>query len=144
MRFSAAIRYRNTPDTPAPTIPATLCSGEETSLFLAPPLICFIVLSTLLIVVGLKPITEDLATTFSPVATTVNSECAPMERSLVGTRLTWHLVCKGQLDMELSGEFNFDSPHHYTGKVRTLATMTGMPPMDQQNTLEGQWVSACK
>jgi hypothetical protein len=87
---------------------------------------------------------QDLATTFSPVATTVNSECAPMERSLVGTRLTWHLVCKGQLDMELSGEFDFDTPHHYTGKVRTLATMTGMPPMDQQNTLEGQWVSACK
>ena len=28
--------------------------------------------------------TQDLATTFSPVATTVNSECAPMERSLVG------------------------------------------------------------
>ena len=67
-----------------------------------------------------------------------------MERSLVGTRLTWHLVCKGQLDMELTGEFNFDTPRHYTGKVRTLATMAGMPPMDQQNTLEGQWVSACK
>ena len=27
--------------------------------------------------------------------------------------------------MELTGEFNFDSPHHYTGTVRTKAEMTG-------------------
>ncbi len=87
--------------------------------------------------------TRDLGTTFSPIATTINSVCAPIERSLDGPRLTWHLVCKGQIDMELSGDFNFDSPHHYTGTVRTKATMPGMPPVDSQNTLEGQWVSAC-
>jgi Protein of unknown function (DUF3617) len=87
--------------------------------------------------------THDLTTTFSPVAGTVNSVCAPIERSLDGQRLTWHLVCKGQLDMELAGEFNFDSPHHYTGIVQTKAVMGGMPMVDSRNTLEGQWVSAC-
>ncbi|MGC1776888.1 MAG: DUF3617 family protein [Xanthobacteraceae bacterium] len=87
--------------------------------------------------------TGDLATTFSPVATTVNSDCAPIERSLKGPLLTWHLVCKGQLNMDLSGEFNFDSPHHYTGTVHTKAEMPGMPPVDTQNTVEGHWVSAC-
>ncbi len=88
--------------------------------------------------------TQDLATTFSPVGSTVNSVCAPIERKLTGERLTWRLVCKGQLDMELTGEFNFDSPHHYTATVQTKAVMGGMPMVDSQNTLEGQWMSECK
>lgn len=87
--------------------------------------------------------TGDLAATFSPVAATINSDCAPMERSLKGPLLTWHLVCKGQLNMDLSGAFNFDNPHHYTGTVHTKAEMPGMPPVDTQNTVEGHWVSAC-
>jgi hypothetical protein len=88
--------------------------------------------------------TSDLAATFSPVATTINSDCAPMERSLNGTLLTWHLVCKGQLNMDLSGEFNFDGPHHYSGTVHTKAEMPGMPSMDSKTKVEGQWVSACQ
>ena len=87
--------------------------------------------------------TSDLGATFSPTATTINSDCAPMERSLKGPLLTWHLVCTGQLNMDLSGAFNFDSPHHYTGTVRTKAEMPGMPTADSQNTVEGEWVSAC-
>ncbi len=87
--------------------------------------------------------TNDLGTTFSPVATTINSDCAPMERSLKGPLLTWHLVCTGQLNMELSGSFDFDSPHHYTGTVQSKAEMQGMPNVDSQNTIEGEWVSAC-
>lgn len=87
--------------------------------------------------------TNNLGATFSPVPTTINSECAPIERNLNGPLLTWHLVCKGQLNMELSGEFNFDSPHHYTGTVHTKAEMQGMPMVDSQNTIEGRWVSAC-
>ncbi len=87
--------------------------------------------------------TSDLAITFSPIPSTINSVCAPIERSLRGPLLTWHLVCKGQLNMDLSGEFDFDSPHHYTGTVRTRAEMPGMPMVDLRNTVEGQWVSAC-
>jgi len=87
--------------------------------------------------------TKDLATTFSPVAGTVNSVCAPIDRNLSGRRLSWRLVCKGQLDMELTGEFNFDSPHHYSGTVRTKAVIAGMPMVDSQNTLEAEWVSMC-
>jgi hypothetical protein len=87
--------------------------------------------------------TRDLGTTFSPIPRTINSVCAPIERSMNGPRLTWHLVCKGQLDMDLSGDFNFDSPHHYTATVRTKGSMAGIPVVDRQDTLEGQWVSAC-
>jgi len=87
--------------------------------------------------------TDDLAATFSPVAATVNSDCAPIERSLKGGLLTWHLACKGQVNMDLSGQFNFDSPHHYTGTVLTKAEVPGMAPVDNKNTVEGYWVAAC-
>jgi hypothetical protein len=86
---------------------------------------------------------KDLPATFSPIASTINSTCAPMERSFDGKKLTWHLVCKGQLDMELTGTFNFDSPHHYTGSVETKASMAGQPMPDSKTTHEAQWVSAC-
>ena len=59
--------------------------------------------------------TRDLGATFSPVPRTVNSVCAPIERSL----------------------------HHYTATVRSNAAMAGMPMGDTQDTLEGQWLSAC-
>jgi len=85
----------------------------------------------------------NLPATFSPIANTINSTCAPMERTFDGEKLTWHLVCKGQLDMELTGAFNFDSPHHYTGVVQSTASMAGRPIPGSKNVVEGQWVSTC-
>ena len=88
--------------------------------------------------------TGDLSTTFSPVSRTENSVCAPIERSFTDGKLTWQLTCKGQLDMELTGDFTFDAPHHYSGTVRTKAQMGGVQMVDSQQTIEGQWVSECK
>lgn len=85
----------------------------------------------------------DLPATFSPLASTINSTCEPIQRSFDGKKLAWHLVCKGQLDMELTGAFNFDSAHHYTGTVESKASMAGQPIPGSKNTVEGQWVSAC-
>jgi hypothetical protein len=85
----------------------------------------------------------NLAVTFSPVATTINSECAPMERSFDGKELKWHLVCKGDLDMELTGDFVFDSPHHYSGSVQTKASMGGQQMPESKNSVDANWVSAC-
>ena len=87
--------------------------------------------------------TSDLATTFSPVSQTVNSECAPIERSFDGSRLNWRLTCKGQLDMELMGEFNFENPRHYMGTVQTKAAMADTVMLNSQQSVEGHWVSAC-
>jgi hypothetical protein len=87
--------------------------------------------------------THDLTTTFTPVPNTVNSVCAPIEHELAGDKLTWRLTCKGQLDMELTGDFTFDSPHHYSATVQTKAQMAGMTMVDSRNMLEGQWVSEC-
>lgn len=88
--------------------------------------------------------TRDLAKTFSPVMGTVNSECAPIERSLVGTKLSWKLVCKGQLDMELTGDFEFDTPRHYSAKMHTKSAMGGNPLVDLRHTLDAERVSDCQ
>ena len=88
--------------------------------------------------------TKDLATAFSPVPRMINSECAPIERKLDGSKLDWHLVCKGQLNVELTGAFNFDSARHYTATVHTQAAI-GPQTIDTLDMLEGQWVSeACQ
>jgi hypothetical protein len=87
--------------------------------------------------------TRDLAGTFSPVSRTVNSECAPIERSLVGAKLSWKLVCKGQLDMELTGDFTFDKPRHYTATVVSKAVMAGMPVANSKTMLDAEWISEC-
>ena len=87
--------------------------------------------------------TRDLAKTFSPVAKTVNSECAPLERSFVDGKLSWKLACKGQLDMELIGEFNFDAPRHYSATIRNTAVMAGRQVANSLNMLDAQWVSEC-
>ncbi len=87
---------------------------------------------------------RDVATTFAPAPSVDNSNCTPIERSVSGQKLTWHVTCKGQLDMEQAGEFTFDSPHHYTAITRTRGTVSGKTMIDSQDTLEGQWVSECR
>jgi hypothetical protein len=87
--------------------------------------------------------TQDVARSFSPVANTMNSECAPLERSFADGRLLWRLVCTGQLNMELTGEFHFDGPRHYSARVRSTAVMAGRQVADSLNMIEADWVSEC-
>jgi hypothetical protein len=89
------------------------------------------------------PEVADLAATFSPASRTVNSTCGSVERKFTGSQLIWRLTCRGQLDMELTGEFNFDSPRHYTATVQSKAAMAGTPMVDSQESIEARWLSAC-
>jgi len=87
---------------------------------------------------------NDVVATFVPPATAENSNCAPVEHNLHGGKLAWRLACRGQTDMEQSGEFIFDSPRHYTATLRTRAAVSGATMVDSQDILEGQWVSECR
>ena len=87
---------------------------------------------------------KDLPMTFSPQATTINSICAPIERTFDGEKLHFHLICKGQLDMELTGAFDFDTARHYTGTVEAKAAMAGQTMPGSVQKLDAQWVSECK
>jgi hypothetical protein len=86
----------------------------------------------------------DLERTFSPVGRTVNSTCEMVEHTLTPSRLKWHLQCTGQLDMDLTGEFLFDAPEHYSATVTTATAMLGQKLQAGRMTIEGERVSECQ
>jgi len=86
---------------------------------------------------------NNLVATFSPEMRTVNSECAPLESSLEGDRLKWRLICKGQLNMEVTGDYTFRDRHQYAGIVRTTTAMGGQPMGDSVTTLYAERISDC-
>ncbi len=86
----------------------------------------------------------DLEKTFSPVGRTVNSTCEMVEHTLTPERLKWHLQCTGQLDMDLTGEFLFDAPEHYSATVTTASSMLGRQLQAGRMTIEGERVSECQ
>lgn len=88
--------------------------------------------------------TGDVSSTFGPAFGTVNSTCERTEFEVGGRRLKWRLQCKGQLDMDVSGDFNFDSPVHYNGTISTKAWMGGSLVSDVKAELEGERVSECQ
>jgi len=86
---------------------------------------------------------RDLVTTFSPAPMTINSECGKLESSLDGNRLKWRLVCTGQLNMEITGDYTFRDGTQYAGIVRNTASMGGAPMSDSVTTLYAERVSDC-
>lgn len=64
--------------------------------------------------------TSDVGKTFGPLSGTVNSICEQTEYEATGRTLKWRLQCRGQLDVDVAGNFNFDTlcttqPHHLQG-----------------------------
>lgn len=86
---------------------------------------------------------RDLVATFSPAPTTINSECGKLQSSLDGDRLKWRLVCTGQLNMEITGDYTFREGTQYAGIVRNTTSMGGMPMSDSVTTLYAERVSDC-
>lgn len=85
----------------------------------------------------------DVATTFGPVSGTVNSTCERKEFDTTGRTLKWRLICRGQLDMDVAGSFNFDSPLHYTATITSKGAMAGRLMSDVKTELEGERVGDC-
>ena len=87
---------------------------------------------------------NDLDKTFSPVSRTTNSTCERVEHESTPQRLKWRLQCTGQLDMDVAGEFIFDTPEHYTGAVNTQASMMGQIMQRSRVTIEATRVGECQ
>jgi hypothetical protein len=86
----------------------------------------------------------DPERTFSPVGRTVNSTCEMVEHELTPVRLKWHLQCTGELDMDLTGEFLFDAPEHYSATITTASSMQGHRLQAGRMTVEAQRVGECR
>jgi hypothetical protein len=85
----------------------------------------------------------DLDKTFSPVSTT-NSTCERVEHESTPQRLKWRLQCTGQIDMEVSGEFTFDSPEHYAATITARSFMQGRLMQSVRTSIEGRRVGDCQ
>lgn len=85
----------------------------------------------------------DVVKTFSPAFAVMNAECKRDEPKFEGGKLSWRLVCKGQLDTDVSGEFNFSNPKHYTAIVVTKGWMAGQQVVDSSGAIEGEHTGAC-
>ena len=51
--------------------------------------------------------------------------------------------CTGQIDMDVAGEFTFDSPEHYTAIVTARSFMLGRLMQSIHTSVEGQRVGDC-
>ena len=87
---------------------------------------------------------SDVTKTFGPVTGTVNSTCEPAEPQTSGRTMTWHLQCRGQLDFDVAGSFNFDSATHYTATVISKGVMAGRLISDVKTEIEGERVGECQ
>jgi hypothetical protein len=86
----------------------------------------------------------DLDKTFSPVSRTTNSACERVEHESTPHKLKWRLQCTGQLNMDVAGEFVFETPQRYTATVTTEASMAGQLMQKSRVTIEAQWIGECK
>lgn len=86
----------------------------------------------------------DVVKTFSPAYAVMNAECRRDEPKFEGGKLSWRLVCKGQLDTDVSGEFNFSNPRHYTAIVVTKGWLAGQQVVDSSGAIEGEHTGACQ
>ena len=85
----------------------------------------------------------NVATTFGPVSGTVNSDCEAPTIETAGKTLKWRLQCRGQLDIDATGEFTFDSPRHYTAIITSKGKMAGALISDVKTDIEGERVGDC-
>jgi len=84
----------------------------------------------------------DLDKTFSPISRTTNSACERTEHELTPQQLKWRLQCRGQLDMDVAGEFLFDD-ERYTATLTTEAAMAGQVMQRSRVTIEAQRIGDC-
>lgn len=85
----------------------------------------------------------DLGKTFGPQVATENSECKRTEFKLEPSGLTWRLQCRGQLDMDVSGQFIFDSSTRYSAFIKTKATMLDRIVHDTMVSISAERIGEC-
>lgn len=86
----------------------------------------------------------DTAATFSPEYRTVNSDCERAEFKSTASKLKWRMLCKGQMDMDVSGDFTFDTPKHYTATIRSKGSMAGREFVNTSVAIEGEHLGECQ
>jgi len=86
----------------------------------------------------------DTAATFSPEYRTVNSDCERVEFNSSATALRWRIRCTGQLDMDVAGDFTFDTRRHYSATIVSKGATAGREVVNTTVSIEGEHVGECR
>lgn len=86
----------------------------------------------------------DPVKSFSPEYATVNSDCAGTDIKSDARTLSWRLQCKGQIDMDVSADFVFETPKRYTATIVTKGSIAGQQMMASSAAIEGEHVGDCR
>jgi hypothetical protein len=88
--------------------------------------------------------TADPGKTFGPQFSTVNSLCERTEFKLDPSGLTWRLQCKGQVDMDVAGQFIFESATRYSAMLVTRAMVLDRIVQNTMVSIVAERVGACE
>jgi hypothetical protein len=86
----------------------------------------------------------DPGKTFGPRFSTENSVCERKEFKLEPSELTWRLECRGDVDMDVAGQFIFDSPTRYSAFITSKATMLGRIVHRNMVSISAERIGECK
>jgi hypothetical protein len=86
----------------------------------------------------------DTAATFTPEYRTPNPNCERAEFESTASKLRWRMLCKGQMEMDVSGDFIFDTPKHYTATIQSKGTMGGREVVNTSVAIEGEHQGECQ
>src|SRR5215475_4174179 len=93
---------------------------------------------------GSKTPTTTRTRCLSPEYRTVNSGCERVEFTSGPTALRWRMRCAGQLDMDVAGDFTFDTPKHYSATIVSKGAMAGREVVNTTVSIEGEHVGDCQ
>ncbi len=85
----------------------------------------------------------DLGKTFGPQASTVNSQCERTEFQFDPSGLKWRMQCRGQINIDIAGQFVFESATRYSAMVVTRATMMDLVVQHSMVSIDAERVGAC-
>ena len=85
----------------------------------------------------------DLGKTFGPQVSTVKSECE-REFEFEPSSLKWRLQCRGQINIDVAGQFVFESATRYSAMVVTRATMIDLVVQNSMVSIDAERVGACQ
>jgi hypothetical protein len=86
----------------------------------------------------------DTAATFTPEYRATNPNCDRAELQSTASKLKWRMLCKGQMEMDVSGDFTFDTPKHYTATIQSKGTMAGRTVVNSSVAIEGEHRGECQ
>ena len=86
----------------------------------------------------------DTATTFTPDYGVAANNCKRVEFKSTATSLRWRMQCSGQMDMDVTGDFTFDTPHHYSAKIVSKGAMGGREFVNSTVAIEGERIGDCQ